>query len=124
MIQIIRTDWTKQISPAIIQLSERSWSLLRCIVVDDETIKKADAILRRTKEGAIIADALSQPGYLSVADASKIAGVGLHAIRKWCLDKKIEGVQYHEGSVGWLIPATGLLVYLASRITTMSNSDI
>ena len=78
-----------------------------------DEVARAEEVLARIPE---LAPIVSDPRpFWKTGEVAALLGVTDHIVRGWCESGQIRGAIKYEQNVGWRIPRSGLLVFLASR---------
>jgi hypothetical protein len=78
-----------------------------------DEVARAEAMLSRVPEFApLVGD--GRP-FWKTGEVAGLLGVTDHIVRGWCESGQIRGATKYDQNVGWRIPRSGLLVFLATR---------
>jgi len=78
-----------------------------------EEVERAEALLAGIPElASIVRD--PRP-FWKASEVAAMLGVTDHIVRAWCDSGQIRGAIKYDVNVGWRIPRSGLLVFLAAR---------
>lgn len=74
-------------------------------------VDEAERVLAKLPEYAWLTN--TQKAWWTVAEVAENLAIGASAVRNWCEQGLIPGAVLHSRQLGWRMPRSGLLQYLA-----------
>ena len=78
-----------------------------------EELQAAEQLLAQWPEYACLTDERGAKSWYNVAEIARGAGVSRDTARDWCEKGAIPGAIYYGPDIGWRVPRSGLIEYLA-----------